>query len=127
MTGRIWTAAAGFVAMFVVALAIAIVAARGHQASVIKDSHGDKVELTAAERRGRDVFRSSCASCHKLDAVAAAGVTGPSLDFVRPTQWMVRRRIREGSVGRMGTMPPAVASGQDADDVADFVARVAGR
>ena len=76
--------------------------------------------------RGRQIFLESCASCHTLNAVAARGRTEPDLDFIRPPARVVRWIIREGSTGRAGTMPPKVVTGQEAADVATFVARVAG-
>src|SRR5918992_1149748 len=51
------------------------------------ETKGATEELAAQEikgetKRGKDLFRRNCASCHTLDAVGARGVTGPDLDNV---------------------------------------------
>jgi mono/diheme cytochrome c family protein len=124
---RTWVAAASFVAVCVVAVGVAIAAGHGHRASAIEARSGGDIELTAAESSGRDMFVQFCAHCHRLAAVEAVGDVGPDLDFVRPTAAVVRRFIREGSVGRASTMPPGIVTERDAPEVAAFVAKVAGR
>jgi mono/diheme cytochrome c family protein len=82
---------------------------------------------SSTEERGKDLFRQTCASCHSLAAVNARGVTGPNLDEVgRMTPQRVLNAIRVGGTGQ-GRMPPNLLQGKDAQEVAAFVASVAGR
>jgi len=87
----------------------------------------DAVKLTAAETVGRELFAKSCSTCHTLAAVNAVARIGPDLDVVRPPSALVLAAIAGGYAGPGGQMPVGIYSGQDADDVAQFVAAVAGR
>ncbi|MEX1140831.1 MAG: cytochrome c [Thermoleophilaceae bacterium] len=83
-------------------------------------------ELTASEERGRQLFRERCASCHTLAAAGARGATGPNLDRIgEVTTERILNAIDNGGTGQ-GLMPADILEGQDAQDVADYVARVAG-
>ena len=94
------------------------------------------VKLTAPMRAGRQLFADHCAVCHTLAAVNAVGKVGPNLDVLRPTEATVLHTIAHGCVQNptssansclgYGTMPADLAQGQDARDIADFVAHVAG-
>jgi len=70
-------------------------------------------------------FLETCGACHTLKAAKANGVVGPNLDKVRPSAKTVRVWIRQGSVDRI--MPAGLFKGREADRVAAYVARVAGR
>ena len=83
--------------------------------------------LTTAESNGKTLFRQRCASCHTLSAVNARGVTGPNLDRVGElNEARVKTAIRIGGSGK-GQMPPGLLSGPDADDVAEYLDKVAGQ
>jgi hypothetical protein len=98
-----------------------------------------ETHLTAAEKRGRDLFGQNCGVCHTLAAANAVGKVGPNLDSLRPPQALVLHTINYGCVQDpplpndptaclgYGTMPAAIVQGKDAQDVSDFVAKVAGR
>jgi cytochrome c553 len=75
---------------------------------------------------GKMTFRQTCASCHNLDAVNARGVTGPDLDTLGLDKQRVLNAIKRGGTGQ-GRMPAGLLQGSDADDVATYVARVAGK
>lgn len=82
--------------------------------------------MTASEERGKVVFRQTCASCHSLAAVNAQGVTGPSLDQIgEVTPERIVNAIKNGGTGQ-GLMPAGLLEGQEAEDVANYVAKVAG-
>jgi mono/diheme cytochrome c family protein len=85
------------------------------------------VELTAANERGRDIFAQRCATCHTLAAANAVGKVGPNLDQLHPPQALVLDAIRNGRARGQGQMPANLVDGQDAQEVAAFVAKVAGR
>lgn len=83
-------------------------------------------ELTASQERGRELFRQRCWSCHTLAAAGARGVTGPNLDRIGDmTEERVLNAIENGGTGQ-GLMPANLATGEDAENVAEYVARVAG-
>jgi mono/diheme cytochrome c family protein len=79
------------------------------------------------QEHGKFLFRHTCASCHSLAAVNARGVTGPNLDQIgQMTPQRVLNAIRIGGTGQK-RMPAGLLDGQDAQDVAAYVAKVAGR
>jgi cytochrome c553 len=78
-------------------------------------------------RQGKQFFAESCAACHNLDAVNARGVTGPDLDKIgKVTPARIESAIKIGGTGQ-GRMPAGLLQGQDAKDVAAYVAAVAGK
>jgi mono/diheme cytochrome c family protein len=84
-------------------------------------------EASAEIQDGKKLFRSTCASCHTLAAVNARGVTGPDLDRIGTmTVARVQSAIKVGGTGQ-GRMPSGLLQGQDAQQVAAFVAAVAGK
>ncbi len=84
-------------------------------------------EITTSEERGKELFVQSCKSCHNLDAVNAQGVTGPDLDELGGvTKERVLNAIRRGGSGQ-DQMPANIYEGQDAEDVAAYVSKVAGQ
>jgi cbb3-type cytochrome c oxidase subunit III len=85
------------------------------------------------QQNGGKLFTSKCAGCHVLAAAGSHGTTGPSLDdafaadrkqgFKQSTiQNVVLDQIRQPSA----PMPKNLVTGQDAQDVAAYVAAVAG-
>jgi mono/diheme cytochrome c family protein len=83
-------------------------------------------DMNGSEERGKAIFRQTCASCHSLAAVNARGVTGPNLDQVgEVTPERVLNAIKNGGTGQ-GLMPAGLLEGQEAQDVANYVAKVAG-
>jgi mono/diheme cytochrome c family protein len=95
-------------------------------------------KLTAAEKRGRELFGQRCGVCHTLAAANAVGKVGPNLDTIQPTYQLVLHTITYGCLQNpppnsqqnclgQGTMPAGIIQGQDANDVAKFVSKVAGR
>ena len=85
------------------------------------------VDLTATQAKGRELFASSCATCHTLQASNSVGVTGPNLDVLRPAAGLVENAILVGRARGAGNMPVGLLTGDDAKAVADYVAAVAGR
>jgi mono/diheme cytochrome c family protein len=84
------------------------------------------VELTAADERGRAVFAERCATCHTLAAANAVGKVGPNLDQLRPPKALLLDAIKKGRARGQGQMPANLVDGQQAQEVADFVSKVAG-
>lgn len=95
------------------------------------------IKLTAAEKSGRELFGHHCGVCHTLAGANAVGKVGPNLDVLKPAQSTVLNTINNGCLPNppkgspqgclgQGVMPSAVVQGQDAQNVAAFVAKVAG-
>ena len=85
------------------------------------------VQLTAAEQEGRSSFYRACGQCHQLAAANAVGRVGPNLDVLRPPKELVLDAIEKGRARGQGQMPAQVVEGEEADNVAAFVAKTAGR
>lgn len=95
--------------------------------------------LTAAEAKGRQLFGQNCGVCHTLAASNSVGKVGPNLDQIQPSLSLVLHTIQNGCLQNpppsqsnqtclgQGTMPANVLYGTQANDVAQFVARVAGK
>jgi mono/diheme cytochrome c family protein len=84
------------------------------------------VRLTAADERGREIFAQRCATCHTLAAANAVGKVGPNLDQLRPPKALALDAIAKGRARGQGQMPAGLVDGQDAQEVATFVGKVAG-
>jgi mono/diheme cytochrome c family protein len=119
--------AAAFFAVVFVGLGLvvpALLLAGNHDKA---DKHYRGAKLTGSDGHGREVFRLQCATCHTLAAAKAAGKVGPNLDVMKPTKSFVLDAIVHGRIRGNGTMPARLVTGHDADAVASFVSKVAGR
>lgn len=92
------------------------------------------LKLTTAQESGRRLFARNCSTCHTLAAANAVGKVGPILDdIIPPISGKAQRvafildAVNNGRARGNGQMPRAIVDGNDAKDVADFVATVAGR
>lgn len=95
--------------------------ARGQPAST-----GKQKPPAAPAGPGKELFSSKCASCHALEAANADGQVGPDLDELQPAEAQVLSAIKDGGTGS-GQMPAGIVSGQQAEQVAEFVAAASGR
>ena len=123
----------GIVVLFAFGLAVpAIVLAFNgdHKAGVAVGG----VQLNAEEQKGRELFARSCAVCHTLSAVKSVGRIGPNLDVRVGERHLHARRAQGARPERHHRRPrprprpdarPALP-GQGSQQVADFVAAVAG-
>ena len=92
------------------------------------------LHLNAQEVRGRELFSHTCTVCHTLSAVKSVGRTGPNLDvrvgddISTPAgrKALVENAIAEGRARGLGQMPAMLYQGKEAEEVAAFVAAVAG-
>jgi mono/diheme cytochrome c family protein len=108
-----------------VAVPAAVIASRGESEGAVGKLRTE--DPTASEEEGKELFIQTCKSCHTLDAVNARGVTGPDLDDLGGLdRQRVLSAIRRGGTGQ-GRMPAGLLQGQDAQDVALYVSRVAGQ
>jgi cbb3-type cytochrome c oxidase subunit III len=108
-------------------------AACGDTVGYTEASSGDKIH-------GKELFKQGCGSCHTLADAGTTGTIGPDLDYAflqsrkdglgQDTILQVVRdqmayAVTTPSTGAPG-MPRNIFTGQDADDVATYVASVAG-
>jgi mono/diheme cytochrome c family protein len=84
-------------------------------------------ELTSSEKRGRELFGRRCSACHTLKAANAVAEIGPNLDEIRPNKALVLLTIKNGKAAGNGQMAANLYTGQDAEDVANFVAKAVGQ
>jgi mono/diheme cytochrome c family protein len=123
----------GIVIVFVFGLTVPalVLAFNGeHKASVAVGG----VVLNKEEQKGRELFSHTCAVCHTLAAVKSVGRIGPNLDIrvgddistVAGRRALVANAILEGRALGLGNMPALLFEGKEAEEVADFVAAVAG-
>jgi cbb3-type cytochrome c oxidase subunit III len=95
---------------------------------------GGKAPARADQANGQKLFTSSCGGCHVLAAVGSQGTTGPNLDYafsgskkqgfkLSTIENVVLDQIREANP----PMPKNLVKGQDAVDVAAFVAAASGQ
>jgi mono/diheme cytochrome c family protein len=116
------------VAIVVAGLGVAVPLAVG---LVNGDDHAKNapggVDLSASEASGRATFAKYCSTCHTLRASNAVGKVGPNLDVLHPPKGLILDAIKNGRARGQGQMPKGVVDGQDAQDVAAYVAAVAGR
>lgn len=73
---------------------------------------------------GKTAFVATCGGCHQLKDAGTNGSVGPDLDSLAPLSAdAVAKQIENGG----GAMPPKLLEGQDAANVAAYVASVAGK
>ena len=108
-----------------IAVPAAVIAARGESEGGVGPLRTEPA--TKAEEEGKTLFIANCKSCHTLAAVQAHGVTGPNLDELGGLdKQRVLNAIKNGGTGQ-GRMPKGLLQGADADNVASYVAKVAGQ
>ena len=83
--------------------------------------------LTAAEQHGRELFGRRCSQCHTLAASKAVAQVGPNLDTLRPPKELVLDAIEKGRARGAGQMAAGLYQGEDAEDVAAYVAKAVGQ
>jgi len=73
---------------------------------------------------GKTSFVATCGACHSLKDAGTSGNVGPDLDSLAPlSEETVAKQIENGG----GAMPAKLLTGQDAANVAAYVASVAGK
>ena len=94
------------------------------------------VDDSANIERGAQLFAQRCSGCHQLSKVGAQGgalkvgdrerVDGPNFDVRKETAEEVLDAIRNGGFSG-AIMPENLVVGQDAQDVAAFLSKYAGK
>ena len=98
-------------------------------------------EIPSGLKEGQDLFQTNCGNCHTLYAAGTDGNFAPDLDellspsgppedeaTIKATKKRVLNAIDNGvdSTTTAGRMPPGILSGEQAEEVAEFVAATAG-
>jgi cytochrome c551 len=119
------------IAAVLVVSASAVIAACGEEGVSLNAKRGESPSVT----RGAELFAARCSGCHTLTAAGTQGsntgvkyqerTDGPNLDQRKETTDQVLYAIRNGGFSG-AIMPQNVVVGQDAQDVAEFVAAYAG-
>jgi mono/diheme cytochrome c family protein len=87
-------------------------------------------KVAASDQEAKQLFQTNCGACHTLARAGTDGIVGPDLDDIlgqgtpEANETRVANAIQNGIEGRM---PAGILQGEDADQVANFVARVAGQ
>jgi mono/diheme cytochrome c family protein len=92
-------------------------------------------EVPSSLQEGKDLFVINCGACHTLAKAGTDGVVGPNLDELlappsasAPAPNTIKPRVLSAiNNGVGGRMPKGVVTGQQAEEVANFVAQVAGQ
>lgn len=100
------------------------------------DESAATVEVAQRDQESKLTFVNNCGPCHTLAAAGTDGVVGPDLDQLlvpsgtnSPEQYegIYARVLQAVTCGLGGRMPAEIVRGEDAEDVASFVAAYAGQ
>ena len=83
--------------------------------------------LTASEKKGRELFGQHCKNCHTLAAGNAVAQVGPNLDQLAPPKALTLDAIENGRARGNGNMAADLVEGKEAEDVANFIAKAVGK
>jgi mono/diheme cytochrome c family protein len=113
-------------------LAVAVLATVGCGSQQIELDSGESQNV----RAGAELFLDRCSGCHSLSAVGAEGsavragdketTDGPNFDERREDVDGILYAIRNGGFSG-AIMPENIATGQQAEQIAEFLAKYAGR
>jgi cbb3-type cytochrome c oxidase subunit III len=94
---------------------------------------GGKISATGDTQNGAKLFTAKCGGCHTLAAAGTSGVSGPNLDNAfGPSR---KQGFKDTTIANVVVdqirlpsppMPKNLVTGEDAKDVAAYVAQVAG-
>ena len=105
------------------------------------DQDGGTREVPANLKTGQHLFETNCGTCHTLYAAGTDGNFGPDLDqllaptgpstdpaTIKATKTRVVNAVENGvDSSTPGRMPAGILSGEQVQQVADFVSREAGK
>ena len=123
MNKRLFFFFAAFFAVFAIAVPLWATSKEGDEAA-------SPEKVAASDQHAKELFATNCGSCHTLARAGTDGIVGPNLDDLLggvPPESNVGRVETAIDQGVQGRMPAGILQGQNAEEVADFVARVAGQ
>jgi mono/diheme cytochrome c family protein len=112
-----------FAALFVVVIPFWAIGKEG-------GSDASPARVAESDEPSKALFATNCGACHTLARGGTQGVVGPDLDEALGSATPEANRDRVLSAienGVAGRMPAGILSGAQAEQAADFVARVAGK
>jgi mono/diheme cytochrome c family protein len=124
MSKRAFTIFGSFAIVFAVVIPFLAIEGKGSPGAAEKP-------IASSDKAAQDLFRTNCGACHTMVAAGTDGVVGPNLDvllgstsegqsIVDSNCARVLNAIQNGIGGRM---PAGILQGENADTVANFVAR----
>ena len=115
---------------------LAVVAVLGAAGLSACGERGVQLSDNDPNYRGAELFHERCSGCHTLDAAGAEGSAtlvndreykdGPNFNQRKETKDQVLYAIENGGFSS-GPMPQDIVTGEDAQAVADFVAKYSGK
>jgi mono/diheme cytochrome c family protein len=129
-----------FVISAILAVCLAVLIPLWAYLSDASDDSGAR-EVPTSLQAGKDLFETNCGTCHTLYAAGTDGNFGPDLDnllaptgpatdasTIKATKQRVLNAIDNGVDSTTpGRMPAGILAGEQAEQVADFVASEAGK
>jgi mono/diheme cytochrome c family protein len=117
-----------FVAIFGVMLPVWAISKEGGESA-------SPERVAESDQEAKVLFQQNCGSCHTLARAGTDGTVGPNLDELlgqgapEANRTRVQNAIENGfnTDEFEGYMPAGIVQGRDAEEVSDFVARVAGQ
>ncbi|HEX2129751.1 MAG TPA: c-type cytochrome [Solirubrobacterales bacterium] len=103
------------------------------------DEESATVNVEASDDETKELFAATCGYCHTLAAAGSDGVVGPDLDEILAPGGVNSAESFDGTYNRVltaincgvpiggGRMPRNILIGEEAEDVAAFVAAYAGQ
>jgi cytochrome c6 len=99
-------------------------------------TNGGEEEMSEAEARsgegslaaeGKEVFATTCGSCHTLKAAGTSGEVGPNLDELEPDLATVEHQVVNGGGGMPAFGKEGILNAKEIKAVATYVSAVAGQ
>jgi mono/diheme cytochrome c family protein len=123
-----WVMFGIFAAIFAIALPAWAISREGSE-------DASEASVSSNLEGGKELFQINCGACHTLAKAGTDGVVGPNLDDLLappgptpPDPAAIKPRVLNAiENGIDGRMPADILSGEQAEQVADFVSQTAGR
>ena len=114
-----------FAVIFAIVIPFWVLESKGSQGAATKP-------IPASDHHAQQLFQTNCGACHTLAAAGTDGVVGPNLDNLLASNATKSQDTVNGNCARVlnavlnglnGRMPKGILAGDQAEQVANFVAR----
>ena len=125
MSKRAFVIFGTFAAVFAILIPFLAIKSKGDAGAASKP-------VSSSDRQAQQLFATNCGTCHTLKAGGTDGVVGPNLDVLLGNGATESQTVVDGNCSRVlsaietgigGRMPVGILQGQNAEEVASFVAR----
>ncbi len=125
MSKRAFTIFGTFAVVFAIVIPFLAIDGTGDTSASLKP-------IASSDRDAQALFQTNCGACHTLAAGGTDGVVGPNLDVLLAAGAAASQDIVDGNCSRVlnainsglnGRMPAGILEGDNAREVASFVAR----